>query len=90
MPYKNGEKVLLQCRTYLPHAIFAMYHSDTSVLIISINNINFNNFNINNYILFFPLGPTRPIVGVYFTALYRASASSHTRLLDHTATHHSR
>ena len=39
-----------------------------------------------------PLGPnyfispgaTQPIVGVYFTALYRALASSRTRLLDHT------
>jgi hypothetical protein len=31
-----------------------------------------------------PPGATQPIVGVYFTALYRASASSHTRLLDHT------
>ena len=83
MPYKNGEKVLLQCRTYLPHAIFAMYHSDTSVLIISINNINFNNFNINNYILFFPLGPTRPIVGVYFTALYRVPPRVRGYLITH-------
>jgi len=32
---------------------------------------------------FFP-GATQPIVGVYFTALYRALASSRTRLLDHT------
>ena len=31
-----------------------------------------------------PPGTTQPIVGVYFTALYRALASSHTRLLDHT------
>jgi hypothetical protein len=29
-------------------------------------------------------GATQPIVGVYFTALYRALASSHTRLMDHT------
>ena len=29
-------------------------------------------------------GVTQPIVGVYFTALYRALASSRTRLLDHT------
>ena len=29
-------------------------------------------------------GATQPIVGVYFTALYRALASSLTRLLDHT------
>ena len=35
-------------------------------------------------------GATQPIVGVYFTALYRAIASSRTRLLDHTATRHSR
>ena len=34
--------------------------------------------------IFFPPGPTQPIVGVYFTALYRALASSRTRLLDHT------
>ena len=27
---------------------------------------------------------TQPIVGVYFTALYRDLASSRTRLLDHT------
>ena len=33
---------------------------------------------------FFPPGATQPIVGVYFTALYRTLASSHTRLLDHT------
>jgi hypothetical protein len=31
---------------------------------------------------FFPPGATQPIVGVYFTALYRALASSRTRLLD--------
>ena len=29
-------------------------------------------------------GVTKPIVGVYFTVLYRALASSRTRLLDHT------
>ena len=34
------------------------------------------------HILFSP-GATQPIVGVYFTALYRALASSRTRLLDH-------
>ena len=32
----------------------------------------------------FPPGATQPIMGVYFTALYRALASSPTRLLDHT------
>ena len=32
----------------------------------------------------FPPGATLPIVGVYFTALYRALASSRRRLLDHT------
>ena len=31
-----------------------------------------------------PPGATQPIVGVYFTALYRALASSRTSLLDHT------
>jgi hypothetical protein len=36
-----------------------------------------------NITIFFP-GATQPIVGVYFTALYRALASSPTRLLDHT------
>jgi hypothetical protein len=29
-------------------------------------------------------GATQPIVGVYFTGLYRALASSRTRLLDQT------
>ena len=33
---------------------------------------------------FFSPGATQPIVGVYFTALYQALASSRTRLLDHT------
>ena len=32
---------------------------------------------------FSPPGATQPIVGVYFTAFYRALASSRTRLLDH-------
>ena len=32
----------------------------------------------------FPPDTTQPIVGVYFTALYRALASSRTRLFDHT------
>jgi hypothetical protein len=32
-------------------------------------------------------GATQPIVGVYFTALYRALASSRTRLRDHTQRH---
>ena len=31
-----------------------------------------------------PPGATQPIVGVYFTALYRALAPLRTRLLDHT------
>ena len=31
-----------------------------------------------------PTGATQPIVGVYFTALFRALSSSCTRLLDHT------
>ena len=35
----------------------------------------------------FSPGTTQPIVGVYFTALYRALASSRTRLLDHTQRH---
>ena len=42
----------------------------------------------NNTVLyqpdFIPPGTTQPIVVVYFTALYRALASSRTRLLDHT------
>ena len=33
---------------------------------------------------FFSPGATQPIVGVYFTALYLALASSRTSLLDHT------
>jgi len=36
------------------------------------------------YIPPLPPGATQPIVGVYFTALYRALASSRTRLFDHT------
>ena len=32
---------------------------------------------------FFPPGATQSIVGLYFTALYRALASSRTKLLDH-------
>ena len=40
------------------------------------------NLHLNEKLL--PPGATQPIVGVYFTALYRALASSHTRLLDHT------
>ena len=36
---------------------------------------------------FFSPGATQPIVGVYFTALYRALASSRTSLLDHTQRH---
>ena len=35
-------------------------------------------------IFFFLPCATQPIVGVYFTAFYRALASSRTRLLDHT------
>ena len=38
-------------------------------------------FNVLN-IFFFP-GATQPIVGVYFTVLYRDLASSRTMLLDH-------
>jgi hypothetical protein len=34
--------------------------------------------------IFFSPGATQPIVGAYFTALYRALASSRARLLDHT------
>ena len=34
-------------------------------------------------LLFFRPGAIQPIVGVYFTTLYRALASSSTRLLDH-------
>jgi hypothetical protein len=37
-----------------------------------------------NHSTFFSPGATKPIVGVYFTALYHALASSRTRLLDHT------
>ena len=36
------------------------------------------------FISYFSPGATQPIVGVYFTALRRALASSRTRLLDHT------
>jgi hypothetical protein len=37
---------------------------------------------VRQFMNFLP-GATQPIVGVYFTALYRALASSRTRLLDH-------
>ena len=37
--------------------------------------------------IFFSPGATQPKVGVYFTALFRALASSRTRLLDHTQRH---
>ena len=35
------------------------------------------------FFFFFPPSPIQPIVGVYFTALYRALASLRARLLDH-------
>ena len=44
---------------------------------------NNNNNNNNNS----SPGATQPIEGTYFTALYRALASSRTRLLDHTQRH---
>jgi hypothetical protein len=34
--------------------------------------------------IIFPPGATQPLVGVHFTALYHALASSRKRLLDHT------
>ena len=49
--------------------MFSWFHHETSFLIC---------------VYYFPPGATQPIVGVYFTALYRALASSRTRLLDHT------
>ena len=45
-----------------------------------LNNICVANVSDQNLI---PPGVTQPIVGAYFTALYRALASSRTRLLDH-------
>ena len=39
---------------------------------------------IKQTVFFLSPGATQPIVGVYFTALYRALAPSRTRLLDHT------
>ena len=39
---------------------------------------------IINRIYIFSPGATQSIVGVYFTAFYRALASSRTMLLDHT------
>ena len=41
-------------------------------------------------IIFFSPGATQPIVGVYFTALYRALASSFEVSRSHTTTRHSR
>ena len=46
-----------------------------------------SHYEAHEYVIFFSFsfpGATQPIVGVYFTALYRALASSRTRLLDHT------
>ena len=45
--------------------------------------VKLNTYCTNMDKLFSP-GTTQPIMGVYFTALYRALASSRTRLLDHT------
>jgi hypothetical protein len=47
-------------------------------------NTRYNVITCHYIYIFFPPGATQPIVGVYFTALYRALASSRTRLLDHT------
>ena len=44
---------------------------------------NFLHHQTKHVYFVFP-GATQPIVGVYFRALYRASPSSRTRLLDHT------
>jgi hypothetical protein len=56
-------------------------------LIIAITTANFPVQSLITYLTkryFSPPGATQPTVGVYFTALYRALASSRTRLLDHT------
>ena len=48
-----------------------------------VNSYNFQFKYSVDYNFFPPLGVTQPIVGVYFTAFYRALASSRTRLLNH-------
>jgi hypothetical protein len=37
----------------------------------------------SNIFVYIPPGATQPLVGVYFTAVYRALSSSRARLLDH-------
>jgi len=49
---------------------------------INLENVLYVCVCVCKYSFFFP-GTTQPIVGVYFTALCRALASSRTRLLDH-------
>jgi hypothetical protein len=60
---------------------------DVTLLILS-RILCVDSVHVLNFIyIFFSPGATQPIVGVYFTALYRALASSRTRLHDHTHRH---
>ena len=52
--------------------------------IVVVSRLRVNVYSLTLSLIFFPPGATQPILGVYFTALYRALASSRTRLLDHT------
>ena len=61
---------------------FVFYHCNKLWKIFEFHRLCLREIQIREY--FFPPGATQPIVGVYFTALYRALASSRTRLLDHT------
>ena len=61
--------------------------NDNSLLRFQSNAFNIRvsfSWKSSSYVCFFPPGATQSIVGVYFTALYRALVSSCTRLLHHT------
>ena len=64
-----------QCLNYAFLGILSETLSRTFTFFLGLPSLGFN---------VIPPGATQPIVGVYFTALYRALASSRTRLLDHT------
>ena len=77
MPIGTQQEILV-------HTGFGIY-IETKIQFREYNNLQ----RVSDDFFFFP-GATQPIVGAYFTALYRALASSRTRLLDHTTTRHSR
>ena len=63
----------------LQFSFLSKYDSTASVWVSWVSDVNIY---IYIYIYSSP-GAAQPIVGVYFTSLYRALASSRTRLLDH-------